>query len=457
MTEDERPGRNPGPVGRPTGSGGGKRGASPGRAQTRPNAAGDKRTSTPGGNPERARGGRPSSAADPSERAGRPSGGGGRPVRPVRGGSAADRPGSGGQASGGARSGGPRTRSAGASENRPTGRPAVSERTARPTGAGATRAPRADGTEGRPTDAGGRAGRPAPSGDGRPTGGERQARSARSGDGSRELRSARAQRNAGPATRLTQEQRAEIASRYDPRRERRRQEARVALPDDVEPQMLDPHVRTELRSLARDTSDLVARHLVMTGRLLDEDPAAALTHARAARAMAGRVGAVREAVGIAAYHAGEWSDALSELRAARRITGRTDQLPVLADCERALGRPEKALAYGDDPAVTKLPQDVQVELVIVLAGARLDLAQPDAAVLLLQEPAKRTLSRRPWAARLWYAFADALLAAGRENDARTWFAKVVDVDLEGETDAVDRLLELDGVVLEEPAEDADGS
>jgi len=217
--------------------------------------------------------------------------------------------------------------------------------------------------------------------------------------------------------------------------------------------MLDPQIRTELRSLAKDTSDLVARHLVMTGRLLDEDPTAALAHARAARAMAGRVGAVREAAGLAAYHAGEWADALSELRAARRINGRTDQLPVLADCERALGRPEKALAYGDDPAVATLPQEVRVELVIVLSGARRDLAQPDAAVLLLQEPAKRTLARRPWAARLWYAYADALLAAGREGDARTWFAKVVDVDAEGETDADERLLELDGVVLEDFGDD----
>ena len=228
----------------------------------------------------------------------------------------------------------------------------------------------------------------------------------------------------------------------------------MALPDDVEPQMLDPQVRTELRSLAKDTSDLVARHLVMTGRLLDEDPTAALAHARAARAMAGRVGAVREAAGLAAYHAAEWADALSELRAARRITGRADQLPVLADCERALGRPEKALAYGDDASVPTLAQEVKVELVIVLSGARRDLNQNDAAVLLLQEPARRTVARRPWAARLWYAYADALLAAGREDQARTWFAKALEVDEAGETDAGDRLLQLDGVVLDEPDDDS---
>jgi tetratricopeptide (TPR) repeat protein len=292
----------------------------------------------------------------------------------------------------------------------------------------------------RPRRAQGRAG---------PAAGARQERSGTTGAG-REDRSSRARRTAGPPPKLTEEQKAEIAARYDPRREKRRQEARVPLPDDVEPRMLDPEVRTELRSLAKDTADLVARHLVMAGRLVDEDPPAALTHARAARALAGRVGAVREAAGLTAYLAGEWADALSELRTARRITGRADHLHVMADCERALGRPEKALSYGDEPAVSSLDQELRVELVIVLAGARHDLAQHEAAVVLLQDPARRTTAKRPWAARLWYAYAGALLAAGRADDARDWFSRAADVDVDGETDAADRLLELDGVILDEP-------
>ena len=213
--------------------------------------------------------------------------------------------------------------------------------------------------------------------------------------------------------------------------------------------MLDPQVRTELRSLSKETSDLVARHLVVAGRLVDDDPDAALLHARAARALAGRVGVVREAAGVTAYLAGQWLDAVSELRAARRITGRSDHLPILADCERALGRPEKALTYGEDPAVPGLDQAVRVELTIVLAGARRDMGQADAAVLVLQEPARRTGSTRPWAGRLWYAYADALLAAGRNGDARAWFARTAELEGSGDTDAVDRLLELDGVTLAE--------
>lgn len=223
----------------------------------------------------------------------------------------------------------------------------------------------------------------------------------------------------------------------------------MALPDDVDPRMLDEETRRELRSLSRETADLVSQHLIMTGRLLDEEPDQALAHARAARALAGRIGVVRQAAGLAAYAAGEWNEALSELRAARRITGRPEHLAVFADCERALGRPERALAYGDDPEVPTLSQDERVELVIVLAGARRDLGQADAAVLALQDPARRTTAARPWAVRLWYAFADALLDAGREGEAREWFERTAGLDSEGQTDAVDRLLELDGVVMDD--------
>jgi tetratricopeptide (TPR) repeat protein len=245
----------------------------------------------------------------------------------------------------------------------------------------------------------------------------------------------------------------------DPRRAERRAAAGVPLPDDVEARMLDPEVRTELRALAKDTAERVARHLVVAGRLVDDDPAEALRHARAARALAGRVGVVREACGLAAYAAGEWAEALAELRAARRITGEPSHLAVMADCERALGRPERALTYDGDPHVARLGQPERVELAIVLSGARRDLGQGDAAVVLLQGPARRTRPGRPFAARLWYAYADALLDVGRRDEAREWFAAAADVDRDGETDAAERLLELDGVVLEDlgPHDDTVGA
>lgn len=340
----------------------------------------------------------------------------------------------------------PRQASAGASGARPSGGAAGPRRggdSAVAGAGGASTGRAATGGSGRP--AGGRAGALG-GGAGRSGGG-------RSGGG----RSGAGRPGAGPAGTGRGATREEIEKRaYDPRREERRKASRIALPDDVDPRMLDPEARKELRTLARETADLVARHLVVTGRLLDEDPEQALVHARAARAMAGRVGIVREAAGLAAYAAGEWAEALSELRAARRITGSPSHLAVFADCERALGRPERALAYLDDPDVARLTQDERVELVIVVSGARRDLGQAEAAVLTLQDPARRTTAKRPWATRLWYAFAEALLAAGRGDEARDWFAKAAEADDEGATDAGDRVLELDGFVLEDLADEVDG-
>lgn len=223
---------------------------------------------------------------------------------------------------------------------------------------------------------------------------------------------------------------------------------RVPLPDDVDARELDAGARKQLLTLAKDTADAVARHLVMAGRLMDDEPAQALRHARAARAMAGRVGAVREANGLVAYLAGEWAEALSELKAARRITGDPSHLPVMADCHRALGQPERALAVADDPQARELDPAGRVELLIVSAGARRDQGRPEAAVAMLEVGALDGPAR-PWTARLRYAYADALLAVGRAEQARAWFAKAADADPAGETDAAERLLELDGVVLED--------
>ncbi|MGC4820921.1 hypothetical protein [Micromonospora sp. DT63] len=197
----------------------------------------------------------------------------------------------------------------------------------------------------------------------------------------------------------------------------------------------------------------MARHLVATGQLIDEDPAEALAHALAARRLASRISAVREAVGLAAYHAGEWQTAIAELRTYHRMTGLQSHLAVLADCERALGRPERAIDLFRGADQAKLDQAVAIELLIVAAGARGDLGQKDAAVAMLQVPDLTSEATVPWTARLRYAYADALLAVGRREEAREWFSRAADVDTEGETDAAERLLELDGVVIEGDDED----
>lgn len=183
----------------------------------------------------------------------------------------------------------------------------------------------------------------------------------------------------------------------------------------------------------------------MVARLIDEDPEGAYGYSRVALRLASRVAAVREAAGFAAYATQKYSEALAEFRAARRMTGNTELWPVMADCERGLGRPEKALDMAGAPEVQKLDKAGQVEMRLVAAGARRDMDQLDAAIVTLQSAELASNSIQPWTARLRYAYADALLAAGRETEAREWFGKAVEADRDGSTDASDRLAELDGV------------
>ncbi len=198
----------------------------------------------------------------------------------------------------------------------------------------------------------------------------------------------------------------------------------------------------------------------MVARLIDEDPEGAYGYSRVALRLASRVAAVREAAGFAAYANQKYSEALAEFRAARRMTGNVDLWPVMADCERGLGRPEKALDMAGAPEVHKLDKAGQVEMRLVAAGARRDMDQLDAAIVTLQSPELASNSVQPWTARLRYAYADALLAAGREDEAREWFAKAVEADKDGSTDASDRLAEMDGVefmdvLVEDEGQDED--
>jgi hypothetical protein len=200
-------------------------------------------------------------------------------------------------------------------------------------------------------------------------------------------------------------------------------------------------------------ADRVARHLVAAGQIIDDDAELALQHAVAARRIASRVAVVREAVGLAAYAAGDWATAIAELRTYHRMTGRQTHLAEIADCERALGRPERAIDLYRGADRTALDKAGAIELLIVAAGARGDLGQHDAAVSMLQVRELDGDERAEWAPRLRYAFADALLAAGRRDEAREWFARAATADEDGLTDAAERLLELDGITIDDESDE----
>ncbi|WP_343968966.1 hypothetical protein, partial [Streptosporangium amethystogenes] len=237
----------------------------------------------------------------------------------------------------------------------------------------------------------------------------------------------------------------------------RQREELPELAPDITAEELDKEIREELRSLPLDLAELISRHLVAAERALGEgDAERAYEHTKVARRFAARIGVIREAVGIAAYHAGHFSEALSDLRAARRMTGSDSFLPIMADCERGLGRPERALDLVRSKEAERLDRVGKIELAIVESGARRDLGQHDAAVITLQRlPELRDTRPQPWSARLAFAYADALFEAGHEGPATEWFGRAMAFDEDGETDAAERYAELTGAVIEDLEEDDD--
>jgi len=203
----------------------------------------------------------------------------------------------------------------------------------------------------------------------------------------------------------------------------------------------------ELRTLPGDLAEAVARLLVATS--VTNDPERAYRYAKKARSLAARVGVVRETCAIAAYQAGDWATALTEFRAARRMTGRVSYLPLMADCERALGRPDRALDLVTGPDARGADRATSIELRIVESGIRRDQGLAQAAIVALQVPELTDGRIHREYARLYYAYADALLDGGRDEEAREWFGRAAAADVDGETDAADRCEELDGIVVDD--------
>ncbi|HWK92300.1 MAG TPA: hypothetical protein VNR17_08540 [Luteimicrobium sp.] len=207
---------------------------------------------------------------------------------------------------------------------------------------------------------------------------------------------------------------------------------------------LDREVRGRLRSLAKDNAETVGRHLVMAGRLLDTDPELAYEHAQAAVRRAGRIDVVREAAGLAAYRLGHYAEALRELRTVRRLNGSSEHLPVMADAERGLGRPERALDLARTPEAETLDAQGRTELALVVAGARVDLGQTEAALAVLDSIPARDVTSLELRHRVSEVRADVLEALGRVDEAAALRValgepedEIVVVDLEEDDDEGD--------------------
>ncbi|MDM4764314.1 hypothetical protein QT381_15010 [Galbitalea sp. SE-J8] len=208
----------------------------------------------------------------------------------------------------------------------------------------------------------------------------------------------------------------------------------------VNARQLDREARQELRSLSEENAEWVGQHLVMAGRLIDSDPELAHKHAQSAVRKGGRVGVVRETLGITAYATGDFALALRELRTYRRITGRDDELPLMVDSERGIGRPEKALELGRSVDRAGLDTGVRVELAVAMSGARLDLGQAELALRELEIPELTPDTAFPYSAGLFAAYATVLEELGRETEAADWWRRA---DLAADAFADDDVVEVE--------------
>ena len=219
------------------------------------------------------------------------------------------------------------------------------------------------------------------------------------------------------------------------------------IPDEITEKDLELGLRVQLKTLTPENAERVARHLAMVGLLIDQDPELAHEHALAAASRAARIAFIRETVGVTAYTVGDFAVALRELLTFRRISGSNDQLPLMVDCERGLGRPDRALELGRSVDRADLLPGVRVNLAIAMSGARLDRGENELALAELQIPELNPEKVFPYSVPLFFAYADTLEVLGKDAESKRWasLAERADIALQGNPGPEDEIFQ----VLEE--------
>ncbi|MBI4260365.1 MAG: tetratricopeptide repeat protein [Actinobacteria bacterium] len=200
----------------------------------------------------------------------------------------------------------------------------------------------------------------------------------------------------------------------------------------------------EVRRTARTgKGEAAARHLERAVDMLARgDPAVAVREAESAKELAPRSSAVRETLGLAYYGEERWREALRELQAYRRMTSRVDQNHVMADCERGLKRPERAVPLVMEALdAPRMPEEVTAEAVVVGAAALADVGRFEEALALLRRFRTKPDVGRPHDLRVWYVTGDVLSRAGRAEEAAREFRRVLRFD-PAAFDTAERLAQL---------------
>ena len=162
--------------------------------------------------------------------------------------------------------------------------------------------------------------------------------------------------------------------------------------------------------------------------LARDDPREAQRVAEEARRLASRSATVREVLGLALYRSERFQDALRELQAFRRISGRPDQNHLIADCHRAAGAPEKAIPLVQEALDAAIPDEARAEAAVVGGAALADLGRYQEALSLLRRFDRRGPSARPHDLRIWYVMGDVLEKAGRRSEAADRFRRILEHD-----------------------------
>lgn len=189
---------------------------------------------------------------------------------------------------------------------------------------------------------------------------------------------------------------------------------------------------SELRHASRaGKAEAAIARLERAAQLLERgDAPGAASEAQKAKDLAPRSAAVREILGLAFYQLDRFREALTEMQAYRRMSGRADQNHIIADCLRALGRPDRAVPLAEEALSSRgTPLAARVESVIVAASALADQGKFDQGLGLLRRVRTRDDVAGPEVIRVWYVIGDLLERAGRPQEAVREFRKILRHDV----------------------------